>query len=430
MNVCKQKLVPFIFTCFTAFSAFAQTTFSWANYTTNTIFSPFTAQSYSCTLIGGSFTDVALATITSSAGTGIFKSSTPKYSTSTNPFTGASCSTSPNGLFLSVDWTNAISFVTITLSFDGGVNGVCGPVAFSIYDINDDGFGSWNDAVAVSAVNSAGTAISVSKTADCNGSTGSGTTVIFDANSSSSCTCYGNNNVSIGTASTIIKTVTIKYYSTTTPSSYNVSPQYIVLSNVTTGGFGCASIVLPVELLSFTGKCSAAKNIFNWSTATEQNNAYFTLEKSKDGEVFETFAKIKGSGNSSKVVNYMYTVEEEDNSTNKYYRLSQTDINGKSQILKLIYLNCVDVIGNLKLYPNPATNEIKINFESALESEFTINITDMLGRLLKTTTCFTSDNINESTINIADLAAGNYHAIVSNKDGTRPQILKFIKSID
>lgn len=151
--------------------AIGQTTFSWVNYV-NATHTPAGATDYMYTLSGSSFTDNVTATITSSAGTSVLKESSLKYSTSTNPSSIGGCPGSggnaPNGLFISVDWTNITSNVTITINFDRGTNGVCGPIGFSIFDINDDGFESWDDAVSISALNSVGAALNITATADCN----------------------------------------------------------------------------------------------------------------------------------------------------------------------------------------------------------------------------------------------------------------------
>ncbi len=218
-----------------------------------------------------------------------------------------------------------------------------------------------------------------------------------------------------------------------TPSTSNV------FTVTATSASGCAvtttttiandfCILLSAEVTSFTGKCIGSKKIFNWQTISEVDNAHFTLEKSKDGETFETIEKIKGNGNSTRQLNYNYSYEEE-NASYKYYRLSQTDFNGKTKILKLTYLNCVDAVGNLRLSPNPANSEIKLEFEASKESVFTVNITDFIGRVLKSIQYVATEGFNQSLVNIQDLPSGSYQVSINSNTGSRPQILKFIKTI-
>jgi len=85
--------------------------------------------------------------------------------------------------------------------------------------------------------------------------------------------------------------------------------------------------LLPVELISFNGRPDGTGNILEWSTATETDNDYFTIERSADGISWETIGTIVGTGTSNVTNNYTYTDKSPDNSI-VYYRLSQTDFNG------------------------------------------------------------------------------------------------------
>ncbi len=56
---------------------------------------------------------------------------------------------------------------------------------------------------------------------------------------------------------------------------------------------------LPIELISFIGKCNNKYNLLTWQTATEINNDYFTIEKSLDALNWEELTTVNGAGNSS-----------------------------------------------------------------------------------------------------------------------------------
>ncbi|NTW32643.1 MAG: hypothetical protein HGB12_08475, partial [Bacteroidetes bacterium] len=84
---------------------------------------------------------------------------------------------------------------------------------------------------------------------------------------------------------------------------------------------------LPVELLGFTASCNNETINIEWSTASETNNDYFTLEKSYDVSSWSTVAVIDGMGNSNTITNYTYTdtlsLPDGKLSKVKYYRLKQ-----------------------------------------------------------------------------------------------------------
>ena len=97
-------------------------------------------------------------------------------------------------------------------------------------------------------------------------------------------------------------------------------------------------VILPVELLYFNGTYGNPYNFLSWSTATEKDNEYFTLERTTDGYDFTEVARIEGMGSSSNTVDYTYS----DNTftrTINYYRLKQTDYSGNSQLFNVISID-------------------------------------------------------------------------------------------
>jgi len=92
---------------------------------------------------------------------------------------------------------------------------------------------------------------------------------------------------------------------------------------------------LPIELLSFDGSKKDDYNLLKWTTASENKNDYFTIERSEDGENWEILDVIKGSGNSTSSINYNLIDDSFRNVIN-YYRLKQTDYDGKYELFEKI----------------------------------------------------------------------------------------------
>jgi hypothetical protein len=84
----------------------------------------------------------------------------------------------------------------------------------------------------------------------------------------------------------------------------------------------------PVGLISFTGNNDTGKNVLNWTTASETNNDFFTLERTYDGNNFSIVTTVDGAGNSIEPINYSVTDEIQSVAEITYYRLKQTDYNG------------------------------------------------------------------------------------------------------
>lgn len=102
--------------------------------------------------------------------------------------------------------------------------------------------------------------------------------------------------------------------------------------------FGAAA-PLPIQLLSFKGESlNHLTNVLSWTTVSEKNNDYFTIEKTTNGENFYEIGRIQGTGNSN-FVNYYSLSDLNIQKTINYYRLIQVDLDGKQTISDLISID-------------------------------------------------------------------------------------------
>jgi hypothetical protein len=124
---------------------------------------------------------------------------------------------------------------------------------------------------------------------------------------------------------------------------------------------------LPVELISFNAtKISNEQVHVKWSTASEKNNDFFTIERSQDGSNFVEIKRIKGGGNCSGLRNYTFIDKEPQPGLN-YYRLIQTDFNGTSEMFKPAAVDMGKVIFTsvkAKVISNPFINNFSVVFHA------------------------------------------------------------------
>lgn len=95
---------------------------------------------------------------------------------------------------------------------------------------------------------------------------------------------------------------------------------------------------LPIELLSFYGKSHIYYNELRWTTASENNNDYFNIEKTRDGTYFYNISTIKGAGNSTQKLEYLFIDRDIEDGIN-YYVLKQTDYDGKFKYSDIISID-------------------------------------------------------------------------------------------
>lgn len=106
--------------------------------------------------------------------------------------------------------------------------------------------------------------------------------------------------------------------------------------NLSFGGTsGISCVPLPVQMVEYDVQSIKGVNSIEWTTKSEINNDFFTLERSFDGEFWQPFATIDGAGNSTSFNTYSvndYLVY--DGWT--YYQLWQTDFDGATKNLGII----------------------------------------------------------------------------------------------
>jgi hypothetical protein len=137
---------------------------------------------------------------------------------------------------------------------------------------------------------------------------------------------------------------------------------------------------LPIELLFFEASKDLNKISLNWATASEINFDYFDLDKSSDGKIFQSIARIKGNGTTSERHDYDF----EDNFPligKNYYRLTSVDFDQYREDFKVIVQN---YLGDkmFTVSPNPSDGQtitLNFNFDS---NEGQVVIYDSMGSIV------------------------------------------------
>lgn len=163
---------------------------------------------------------------------------------------------------------------------------------------------------------------------------------------------------------------------------------------------------LPVELLNFNATPLENRTVqLDWSTYTEMNNDYFTIEKSIDGNDWIPFQNVQGAGNSIEIINYQYFDYNPFDGTS-YYRLKQTDFDGNFtySIVRVVNFN---VNTTFLVYPNPTSGKITIKAsEEELES---LHIYNVIGDKIIDKTKIDYISETEIDIDFGGLAKGVYY---------------------
>lgn len=187
-----------------------------------------------------------------------------------------------------------------------------------------------------------------------------------------------------------------------------------------TVSFTISNSPLPITLIDFTAVSTNGKVKLNWSTATEINNDYFTIEKSIDGTNWKSVKNIDGAGNSSSLRNYE-TTDENPSVGVVYYRLKQTDIDGQ---FTYSTVRSVKNTGNasVDIYPVPNTGNT-IFFRGLTETKnMTLSVRDAAG-----SSVFSTILINTNSVELPSLKSGLYIISLNNSLTNERINLRYIK---
>ncbi|MEQ9216532.1 MAG: T9SS type A sorting domain-containing protein [Cyclobacteriaceae bacterium] len=111
---------------------------------------------------------------------------------------------------------------------------------------------------------------------------------------------------------------------------------------------------LPVELVYFTGELVRKMVVFTWETASEINNEYFTVERLEGNSEFKEIQVVPGAGNSDGPLSYFAHDLKPPHGVS-YYRLKQTDFDGKTEEFNTIMIHNFDKEVSVEVYPNPVS---------------------------------------------------------------------------
>jgi hypothetical protein len=143
-------------------------------------------------------------------------------------------------------------------------------------------------------------------------------------------------------------------------------------------------IILPLQLLSFTGTMQKNAANLSWKTTNEKNTSYFDVERSTDGHTFTAIGRVNASGNTSNETDYGYLDNDACNqsSSTVFYRLKLVDVTGIYNYSKVIQLQCDPSGLTLDVYPNPIQQELNVKVSLTSADNVHIQVTDMQGRVI------------------------------------------------
>ncbi|MFM7023086.1 MAG: T9SS type A sorting domain-containing protein [Flavobacteriales bacterium] len=176
---------------------------------------------------------------------------------------------------------------------------------------------------------------------------------------------------------------------------------------------------LPVELLSFAATLDEENKVeIRWTTASEINNDFFAIERSKDGTYFETIEQVNGAGKSNQLIEYLARDQKPFEGVS-YYRLRQVDFDGTTSYSKVVAVKTKSAaVANNSLafilYPNPGNGATFLSFQNVREeNSATVSMYDLSGKMLYSTLLNNITEGSQHTFDASNFPPGIYVVTVA-----------------
>ena len=174
---------------------------------------------------------------------------------------------------------------------------------------------------------------------------------------------------------------------------------------------------LPITLIGFTAKPEGPNVRLDWSTASERNNDFFTVERSADGVLFDPILTVPGAGHSDLPLSYT-DLDRSPLLGVSYYRLRQTDHDGTSAVSPVVSV----VMGRNTVRPlSLFVAQGQLNALHGFATGSRYELLDMTGRLISAGVVQSEGSLS---IPLPALQSGAY--LLRLTDGERAESSRFV----
>ncbi|WP_205511062.1 T9SS type A sorting domain-containing protein [Longitalea arenae] len=153
-------------------------------------------------------------------------------------------------------------------------------------------------------------------------------------------------------------------------------------SGISPNGFNLTAMpaaTLPVIFNSFYTTKKNNNVHLNWSTAQEQHNQHFEVQRSLDGNNWSVIAVVLGAGNSAVLQHYSYT-DKNMTADLAWYRIRQVDIDGRYTYSTVKTIRAGEAVSAARIYTSGNVVNIELNKE--IRNPVTVRIINMNGQVI------------------------------------------------
>lgn len=178
------------------------------------------------------------------------------------------------------------------------------------------------------------------------------------------------------------------------------------------GDCSCTASSLPVTLTSFSANWRQQVAHIEWTTSMEFHSSHFEVERSIDGELFESIGEVVAAGVSNEPRVYAFSDRQAAALGDRVmYRLRQVDLDGSfmySQQVELFAPGKSEQLSVEKVYPNPVTGPVTFEVFVPSPGPVEFEIIDLSGRIAESGKIESAAGIQAFMLDLSTHPAGKY----------------------
>jgi len=176
---------------------------------------------------------------------------------------------------------------------------------------------------------------------------------------------------------------------------------------------------LPVEWVSFDAQNAGAQVQVSWTTATEINSDYFTVERSADGLNFQKLLKVQAAGNSLGLRQYQ-ALDDQPLIGISYYRLRQADLDGSESLTPIVAVQRGQTASSTAaVWPNPTSGLLQWSGNVSRNGVYTVSVMNLTGVEVLRQTLDLEAGVQSFGLDISAFPQGSYLLRVQGADEVR-----------
>jgi hypothetical protein len=178
--------------------------------------------------------------------------------------------------------------------------------------------------------------------------------------------------------------------------------------------FSTLGPVLPINGIDIVARRQGANVLVSWTTQSEQNSAWFEIERSYDGANYIKIGQVLAAGNSTSLRSYQFT-DINANMPLIFYRIKMTDVGGSYKLSLVSVVKRLDQsVQEFLLFPNPAAAYVNIVLNEFAAKDMQVQVINQTGQVVKT------EKVNKGTqlikFDINGLPKGMYTVALKGND--------------